>query len=264
MAARVCKDIIRALLREKTKELRVPSSEPYRQLVLHLFNLFSGYSASSDRFWNSTQLPDFSRIACRHSGLSSSQLARLGGDIYEAPLRNDRSDQQQHNNNNHYHNDIVSNSQSNSSNHHRQPSIKKNDYAGLVAPGQGKSSDQTVAEEELTEQDEGDTLYRYDKAGYEPLPSSIEPKSESSSNAGSSASRGLPFSQESKLKASNGYVEDETMEDDEGELGLLGSVEYYIHQAFEARKTKLSCPLCQAELDLHSTSRGASELLTTR
>ncbi|KAL6058241.1 Histidine kinase A [Balamuthia mandrillaris] len=57
MAARVCKDYIRALLREKMKELKVPSEEPYRQLVLDLFNLFSGMSKHSENFWLSTDLP---------------------------------------------------------------------------------------------------------------------------------------------------------------------------------------------------------------
>ncbi|KAL6079943.1 Clu domain-containing protein [Balamuthia mandrillaris] len=61
MAARVCKNIIRALLREKMKALKVPSSEPYRQLVLQLFNLFSGHSTYSHHFWTSNTPPDFPR-----------------------------------------------------------------------------------------------------------------------------------------------------------------------------------------------------------
>lgn len=32
MVARVCKTMVRALLREKMKELQVPSSEPYKQV----------------------------------------------------------------------------------------------------------------------------------------------------------------------------------------------------------------------------------------
>ncbi len=59
MAARVCKNIIRALVREKMKQLKVPSSEPYRQLVLALFNLFSGYSKISNYFWTSNVPPLF-------------------------------------------------------------------------------------------------------------------------------------------------------------------------------------------------------------
>lgn len=54
MAARVAKNIIRALLREKMKQLKVPSSEPYRQLVLQLFNLFSGHHRLSSKFWTAT------------------------------------------------------------------------------------------------------------------------------------------------------------------------------------------------------------------
>jgi len=57
MAARVCKNLIRALLREKMKELKVPSSEPYRQLVLALFNIFAGNSPYSQNFWVSTRPP---------------------------------------------------------------------------------------------------------------------------------------------------------------------------------------------------------------
>lgn len=58
MAARICKNLIRALLREKMKELKVPGSEPYRQLVLALFNIFSGNSKElSHEFWTSTQPP---------------------------------------------------------------------------------------------------------------------------------------------------------------------------------------------------------------
>lgn len=57
MAARVCKNLIRALLREKMKELKVPSSEPYRQLVLALFNIFAGNSPHSPQFWISTRPP---------------------------------------------------------------------------------------------------------------------------------------------------------------------------------------------------------------
>jgi hypothetical protein len=55
MAARVGKNFIRALLREKMKQLKVPSSEPYRQLVLNLFNLFSGQHHLSTKFWTATQ-----------------------------------------------------------------------------------------------------------------------------------------------------------------------------------------------------------------
>jgi hypothetical protein len=58
MAARVCKNMIRALLREKMRELKVPSSEPYKQLVVDLFNLFSHYSSQSDHFWTSTETPN--------------------------------------------------------------------------------------------------------------------------------------------------------------------------------------------------------------
>jgi len=54
MAARVGKNIVRALLREKMRELKVPSSEPYRQLVLHLFNLFSGHHPLATKFWTAT------------------------------------------------------------------------------------------------------------------------------------------------------------------------------------------------------------------
>lgn len=57
MAARVCKNMIRALLREKMKELKVPSSEPYRQLALSLFNIFAGNSPHSLKFWVSTKPP---------------------------------------------------------------------------------------------------------------------------------------------------------------------------------------------------------------
>lgn len=32
MATRVCKNIVRSLLREKMKELKAPSSEPYHQV----------------------------------------------------------------------------------------------------------------------------------------------------------------------------------------------------------------------------------------
>lgn len=60
MAARVAKNIIRALLREKMKQLKVPSSEPYRQLVLLLFNLFSGHHQLSSKFWTATKSPRIS------------------------------------------------------------------------------------------------------------------------------------------------------------------------------------------------------------
>jgi len=59
MAARVCKNIIRALMRVKMRDLRAESEEPYRQLVLHLFNIFTGYSQHStqkqDMFWESKE-----------------------------------------------------------------------------------------------------------------------------------------------------------------------------------------------------------------
>jgi len=58
MVARVCKSMIRALLREKMRELKVPSSEPYKQLVVDLFNLFSRYSSQSQHFWTSTETPN--------------------------------------------------------------------------------------------------------------------------------------------------------------------------------------------------------------
>ena len=57
MAARIAKNIIRALVREKMKTLKVPSSEPYRQLVLALFNLFSNRTPASTAFWTSTEPP---------------------------------------------------------------------------------------------------------------------------------------------------------------------------------------------------------------
>eukprot|EP01087_Luapelamoeba_hula_P016079 TRINITY_DN4910_c0_g1_i3.p1 TRINITY_DN4910_c0_g1~~TRINITY_DN4910_c0_g1_i3.p1 ORF type:complete len:1148 (-),score=105.56 TRINITY_DN4910_c0_g1_i3:29-3472(-) len=57
MAARVCKNIIRSLLREKMKELKLPGSEPYRKLVLSLFNVFSWASPHSARFWTSHKPP---------------------------------------------------------------------------------------------------------------------------------------------------------------------------------------------------------------
>jgi hypothetical protein len=45
MAARVAKNMIRALLREKMKQLKVPSSEPYRyrplDLIMHLLSVSS-------------------------------------------------------------------------------------------------------------------------------------------------------------------------------------------------------------------------------
>jgi hypothetical protein len=50
--------MIRALLREKMRELKVPSSEPYKQLVVDLFNLFSRYSPQSHHFWTSTETPN--------------------------------------------------------------------------------------------------------------------------------------------------------------------------------------------------------------
>lgn len=58
MAARVCKCMVRALLREKMRELRVPSSEPYKQLVVDLFNIFSHHSPQSRHFWTSTETPN--------------------------------------------------------------------------------------------------------------------------------------------------------------------------------------------------------------
>jgi len=65
MAARVAKNIICAMLREKMKVLKVPSSEPYRQLVLALFNLFSGHSAESSHFWTSNCPPPIAKEAVR-------------------------------------------------------------------------------------------------------------------------------------------------------------------------------------------------------
>ena len=57
MAARVAKNMIRAMLREKMKDLKVPSSEPYRQLVLTLLNLYSGQLPEAHAFWTSTTPP---------------------------------------------------------------------------------------------------------------------------------------------------------------------------------------------------------------
>eukprot|EP01087_Luapelamoeba_hula_P000097 TRINITY_DN10051_c0_g1_i1.p1 TRINITY_DN10051_c0_g1~~TRINITY_DN10051_c0_g1_i1.p1 ORF type:complete len:564 (+),score=53.42 TRINITY_DN10051_c0_g1_i1:3-1694(+) len=57
MAARVCKNLIRALLREKMKETRVPSAEPYKEVILATFNIFSGASKAAADFWNSVEPP---------------------------------------------------------------------------------------------------------------------------------------------------------------------------------------------------------------
>jgi hypothetical protein len=65
MVARVAKNIIRAMLREKMKELKVPSSEPYRQLVLTLLNLFSGHSDKAHEFWTSNKAPPIDEKAIR-------------------------------------------------------------------------------------------------------------------------------------------------------------------------------------------------------
>ena len=53
MAARVCKNMIRAMLREKMKTATIASQEPFRQLVLQLFNYFS----NTPTFWTSNDLP---------------------------------------------------------------------------------------------------------------------------------------------------------------------------------------------------------------
>src|SRR5688500_7974935 len=60
MAARACKDLIRALVREKMKQLKVPSSEPYRKLILDLFHLFTGYASESIQFWAFNLPPELS------------------------------------------------------------------------------------------------------------------------------------------------------------------------------------------------------------
>jgi len=57
MAARVCKNIVRFFLRQKMRQLQVPSSEPYRRVILALFNIFSGYSQYSHNFWTKNNLP---------------------------------------------------------------------------------------------------------------------------------------------------------------------------------------------------------------
>ncbi len=75
MVARVAKNIIRAMLREKMKELKVPSSEPYRQLVLTLLNLFSGHSDKAHEFWTSNKAPPIDEKAIRHP--YPSELVRL-------------------------------------------------------------------------------------------------------------------------------------------------------------------------------------------
>jgi hypothetical protein len=79
MAVWVGKNIIRVLLCEKMKQLKVPLSEPYRQLVLNLFNLFLGQHPLSTTFWTTTELMcdkdvHFNTATPQHS-------SRLGTDI---------------------------------------------------------------------------------------------------------------------------------------------------------------------------------------
>lgn len=57
MAARVCKNIIQALLREKMKRLKVPSEEPYRHLLLQIFNMLASHSQDSVHFWSAIKPP---------------------------------------------------------------------------------------------------------------------------------------------------------------------------------------------------------------
>lgn len=57
MAARVCKNIIQALLREKMKRLKVPSEEPYRHLLLQIFNMLASHSRDSVHFWSAIKPP---------------------------------------------------------------------------------------------------------------------------------------------------------------------------------------------------------------
>ena len=50
--ARVIKNLLRLLLREKMKSLRLPLEEPYRRLVIDYLNLVFGESDRSDLYWN--------------------------------------------------------------------------------------------------------------------------------------------------------------------------------------------------------------------
>lgn len=50
--SRVIKNLLRLLLREKMKLLRVPLEEPYRRLVIEYLNLLFGESDRSDEYWN--------------------------------------------------------------------------------------------------------------------------------------------------------------------------------------------------------------------
>ena len=50
--ARVAKNLLRYLLREKMKSLRLPLEEPYRKLIIDYLNLLFGDSDRSDVYWN--------------------------------------------------------------------------------------------------------------------------------------------------------------------------------------------------------------------
>lgn len=50
--ARVIKNLLKLLLREKMKALRIPLEEPYRRIVVDYLNLLFGESEKSDLYWN--------------------------------------------------------------------------------------------------------------------------------------------------------------------------------------------------------------------
>lgn len=51
MAARVIKDLLRAHLRHKMREVRVLSEEPFKEVVIKVFNFVLGRSIQSNSFW---------------------------------------------------------------------------------------------------------------------------------------------------------------------------------------------------------------------
>jgi len=51
MCARVVKNKLRTLLRNRMKQLKVPLEDPYRRLVVEYLNVVLGHSEQSEQYW---------------------------------------------------------------------------------------------------------------------------------------------------------------------------------------------------------------------
>lgn len=77
MMSRAIKCTLQMLMRKKMEQIRVPSEEPYRRLVIDYFNVLLGKRPESDMYWKiEMKVYPFRNVFLMHHWLLTPRISR--------------------------------------------------------------------------------------------------------------------------------------------------------------------------------------------